>query len=152
MQREGTCIRVVFVCFGVLAAIDIIMLFFSVGYREILGKPHGALENIWRFLLDGLLMILYRFLSAQLGKAEAWSRFLVWHGVLGGLLGVVLCIPFGGFFLAPFTPVSLLYLGAMLWTPMGFSGSLTVAITFVMFNIYLIWVGVRSGKKESAIA
>lgn len=49
----------------------------------------------------------------------------------------------GRFFLAPLTPVGLLYLGSM-WTPFGYGGSLGVAGIFVVFNIYLMWVGLTS--------
>jgi hypothetical protein len=153
IRVKGSWVRFTFARFGLLAAIDVITLLFSIEYREILGRLHGVLENIWRFILDGLMMIFYGFLSAQLGeKACVRSRLIVWHRVLGILFGIVLCIPFGGFFLAPFTPVGLLYLGAMSWTPMGYFGSLVVAITFVAFNMYLVWVGLRGGKRDTAVS
>ena len=140
------CARIVFACFGVLATLDVVMLLSSGEYRDVLGVTHGVSDifNIGRIVIDGSMIVFYGLVYLKMRDGSVLSRLMVWHGLLYGLLGVTLCIPWGGFLLAPLTPVGLLYLGALLWTPLSYPGALGVAGAFIVFNIYLVWAGLTS--------
>lgn len=49
----------------------------------------------------------------------------------------------GRVFLAPFTPIGVLYFGSLMWTPFEFIGSLVVGGAFVAFNLFLAWAGLK---------
>ena len=143
------CVRIGFACLGAFAALDVVMLLSSGDYRNTLGRTHGVSDsfNIGRILIDGSMIAFYGLVYLKMREGGVLPRVMVWHGLLYGLLGVLLCFPWGGFFLAPLTPVGLLFLGAIIWTPFDYYGALGVAGAFVVFNIYLIWAGLTSEPK-----
>jgi hypothetical protein len=100
--------------------------------------------NIGRIVIDGSMIVFYGLVYLKMREGGVLPRVMLWHGLLYGLLGFGLCLPWVGDFLAPLTPVSLLFLGAIIWTPFHYYGALGVSGAFVLFNIYLIWAGLTS--------
>jgi len=72
---------------------------------------------------------------------------MIWHGAIFSLLGVAMCIPWAGYFFAPFSPISLLYLASIIWVQDGYYLSLIITVMFIVFNLYLIQRGLKE-KKE----
>jgi hypothetical protein len=114
--------------------------------RDALGQTEGVFDsfNIGKIVIDGSMIVFYRWVYVKMREGAVLPRVMLWHGLIYGLLGLGLCIPMGGYLLAPLTPVSALYLGAVAWTPFHYYGALGVAGAFVVFNIYLIWAGLTS--------
>jgi len=143
------CVRIGFACLGAFAALDVVMLLSSGDYRDTLGRTHGVSDsfNIGRIVIDGSMIAFYGLVYLKMREGGVLPRVVMWHGLLYGLLGFGLCLPWIGIFLAPLTPVGLLFLGAIIWTPLHYYGALGVAGAFVAFNMYLIWAGLTSGTK-----
>jgi len=136
-----SCIRFLFALFGLLAAFDIVLLVYSDDYRNFFGAVRDISDVMWRIVPDVAMFFFYGLVYWKTKNEVALPRLMLWHGVLYGLLGIAMCLPWGGYFLAPFSPVGLLYLGSILWSSPGYFLSLGVAIMFIASNLYLI----RSG-------
>jgi hypothetical protein len=136
------CVRVGFAAFAVFATLDLVVLVGFDEYREAFGATDGMFDgfNLSRIGLDLWMILFYGKVAMRMRHGGISSRLLVWHGLVYGLLGLMLCIPFAGFFFAPLTPVGLLYMGSLL-SPFTLYGSYGVAIAFIVFNIFLVWVG-----------
>lgn len=138
VMREGV-LRHVFAMFCLLPVLDVIVLCSSSGYRDLFGVTHGLSDNWWRLIPDAAMVILYWRVYSKMQKASISPHLMLWHGILYGLLGLALFIPWGGYFLAPLTPIGLLYLGAIVCVPsVGYYLALGVATLFVGFNAYLV--------------
>lgn len=94
----------------------------------------------------------YRWVYVRMGEGRKLSQLLMGHGLLYGVLGFGLCIPFVGILLAQLTPIGRLIFGILMWTPLGYPGLLCVAILFVLFNAYLICAEVESSQNGVANA
>lgn len=141
-------IRFLFALFGMLAAFDIVLLIYSNEYRNFFGEVQGVSGVMWRIILDIALTVFYGLIFWKITNGILLPRLMVWHGVLYGLLGIVMCLPWGGYFFAPFSPIGLLYLGSILWTPLGYSLSLGITIFFITSNLYLIWFGLDTSTAK----
>lgn len=148
-KADGTYVRIGFACFGVFAALDAVMRLSTEEYRNSLGTT-GVFDsfNIGKVIFNVSMTAFYGWAYVKLREGRALSRLMLWHGVLYGVLGLGLCLPFVGMFLAQLTPIGLLFFGALMWTPFGYPGLLSVAITFVVFNAYLVRVGLRSSQRD----
>ncbi len=139
-------IKVIFAVFGVLAAFDIVLLVYSNEYRNIFGEVRNTSEVMWRFIADIVMVIFYGFVYWKTKKGISLPRLMVWHGVLYSLLGVAMCIPWAGYFLAPFSAVGLLYLTSIIWIQDGYYLSLAITVMFIAFNLHLIQRGLKERK------
>ena len=92
------------------------------------------------------MIAFYGIVYVKMRKGAILPRVMLWHGLLYGLIGLILCLPWTYVF-APLTPVGVIYLGMFFWTPFGWPGAQGVAAAFVAFNIYLVWAGLTSGTK-----
>jgi hypothetical protein len=157
MQLNMSCrryVRIGFACLGALALLDVVLLLSTEEYRNALGVTPGVFDsfNLGRIILDVLMSVFYWMVYVKIREGRVLSSLMVWHGLLYGLLGAALCfLPWGGLFLAPLTPVGVLYLGAILWTPFQLPGALGVAVAFVAFNTYLVRAGLTSGKLQKKV-
>jgi hypothetical protein len=140
-------IRIGFSSFCACAALDAVLLLSFESYRSSLGTPHGVFESTWRHAVDVSMFVFYGVVLMRMREIKALSWLLLCHGVLFGVLGLGLCLPWIGIFLAPLTPVGLLYFGTLVWTPLGYPGALGVAAAFVAYNIWLVWAGLTSETK-----
>lgn len=143
-------IQVAFICFAVCATLDCMLVFTSNGYRNVLGRTQGVsdITVICRITFDVAMILLYGMAYRRLRKHGISRRFLIGHGMGYGGIGLLACIPIGGYFLAPLTPIAVLYFGSFMWTPFGFFGSLFAGGAFVLFNTYLFWTGLTLKPKE----
>mgnify|MGYP003333843384 FL=1 len=138
-------IRIGFACFVICATLDFITLLTSDAYRSIMGSTYGIsdVSVMCRIVLDVTMTVLYGKAYGKLRESGISRLTAIVHGGSYGLLGLLMCFPLGGFFLAPFTPIGVLFFGSMLWSPLEFTGSLVVGGAFVAFNIFLAWTGLR---------
>lgn len=138
-------IRIGFACFAICATLDFIALLTSDAYRSIMGRTHGISDVtvMCRIVLDVTMMVLYGMAYRKIREHGISRPTAIAHGVSYRLLGLLMCFPLGGFFLAPFTPIGVLYFGSLMWTPFEFIGSLVVGGAFVVFNIFLAWAGLK---------
>lgn len=134
-------LKYVFVFLGILVLADVFLIFFSEDYRNIFGATNQITDSLWRIVPDFMMMVFYGFMYLKHENGLSPSNILLWHGVLFGLVGLAMCIPWGGYFFAPFSPIGLLYLVLIIWAPSGYFLSLCVAILFIVFNLNLIRVG-----------
>lgn len=150
-KLNGKYVRMGFACFGVFAGLDGVMRLSSEQYRNSLGTT-GILDsfNIGKVLFNILMTAFYGWVYAKMGEGRALSRLMLWHGLFYGVLGLGLCLPFVGMFLAQLTPIGLLLFATLMWTPFGYLGLLGVASTFVVFNAYLVWVALESNQSDRA--
>ena len=141
-------IRFGFACFATCATLDFITLLMSDAYRSIMGRTHGLSDVtvMGRIVLDVAMIVLYGMAYRKLSENGISRHTAIAHGVSYGLLGLLMCFPLGGFFLAPFTPIGVLYFGSLMWTPFEFIGSLVVGGAFVVFNILLVWAGLKVNR------
>lgn len=137
-------ISVLFAVLGLIAAFDIAFLTYSNDYRNFFGEVGDISGVMWRIIPDIAMVVFYGFIHWKIKSGIVLPRLMVWHGILFSLLGLAMCLPWGGYFLAPFSPVGLLYLGSILWSPVGYFLSLSVAIIFIAFNVYLIRFGLAA--------
>ena len=140
-------IMLIFFIFGVLAAVDMLFLIYSSGYRDVFGQVSDISEVMWRIILDIVMVLFYGLVFWKLKKGSILPRLMIWHGAIFSLLGVAMCIPWAGYFFAPFSPISLLYLASIIWVQDGYYLSLIITVMFIVFNLYLIQRGLRE-KKE----
>ncbi len=143
---KQSVISVLFAVFGLFAAFDIAFLAYSSDYRNFFGDVRDISGVMWRIIPDVVMVLFYGLIHWKIKNGIILPRLMVWHGVLFGLLGFAMCLPWGGYFLAPFSPVGLLYLGSILWSPAGYALSLSVAMVFIAFNVYLIRLGLAAKK------
>jgi ABC-type Mn2+/Zn2+ transport system permease subunit len=138
-------IRLGFAGFATCATLDLIVLLMSDAYRNIMGRTHGISDVtvMCRIVLDVAMMVLYWMAYRKIREHGISRLVAITHGVSYGLLGLLMCFPLGGFFLAPFTPIGVLYFGSLMWTPVEFIGSLVVGGAFVAFNLFLAWAGLK---------
>lgn len=130
----------------VLAAFDIVLLAYSNEYRNFFGVVRDISGVMWRIIPDIVLILFYGLIFWKIRNGIFLPRLMVSHGVLYGLLGIAMCLPWGGYFLAPFSPIGLLYLGSILWSPSGYFLSLGIAIVFIASNLYLIRLGLSVAR------
>ena len=138
------CVRIGFACLGIFAALDVVIALSSADYRNALGVVRGISDIAWRFAPNLSMIAFYGIVYVKMREGAILPRLMLWHGLIYGLLGLVLCIPWMYVF-APLTPICALYLGSMS-TPFGYGGMLGMADVFVAFNIYLIWAGLTSTR------
>lgn len=138
-------IRIGFACFAICAALDFIALLTSDAYRSIMGRTHGISDVpvMCRIVLDVTMMVLYGKAYRKLRESGISRHTAIVHGATYGLVGLLMCFPMGGFFLAPFTPIGVLFFGSILWSPFEFTGSLVVGGMFVAFNIFMACAGLK---------
>lgn len=133
-----------FMSLAAIVVLDFVLLLVSREYRDVLGTTEGISGAVWRIVLDIGMIAIYGLMYFKVNRnSRILSPLLVCHGLLYGSLGAALCLPWGGYFIAPLTPVGLLYLGSILWVPHGYFVALVVAVVFVTFNIFLVWAGVK---------
>ena len=137
------CVRVGFACLGAFAALDFVLALSSPEYRNALGMVRGIFDVAWRFAPNLSMIAFYGIVYVKMREGAILPRVMLWHGLIYGLLGLVLCLPWT-YVLAPLTPIGVLYLEIFFETPFGWPGAQGVAATFVVFNIYLIWAGLTS--------
>ncbi len=142
-------IRLVFASFCVLVALDVALLFCAEEYRDFFGVTRGVADVMWRIVPDVTMMFFYGLAYLKMKSVGLLPRVALWHGLIFGLLGLVLCLPWGGYFFAPFTPIGSLYLAAILWLPDGYLFSLSVAVVFIAFNVSLMLQGIAQGRIKS---
>lgn len=142
-HKRQAGIRYLFALFGILAAIDIALISFSLPYRSAYGAVRSIPDVSWRIIPDVVMIFFYGLVFWKTTSGAVPPRLMVWHGILYSIVGIAMCIPWGGYFFAPFSPVGSLFLGSMLWVPSGYFLSLGVAILFIAFNLYLVWCGLR---------
>ena len=135
------CVRVGFACLGAFAALDFVLALSSPEYRNALGMVRGIFDVAWRFAPNLSMIAFYGIVSVKMREGAILPRVMLWHGLIYGLLGLELCLPWT-YALAPLTPISVLYLWMFL--NFGWPGAQGVVATFVVFNIYLIWAGLTS--------
>ena len=142
------CARIGFACLGAFAGLDALTRLILEDYRDAMGTTDEGLSilNVGIIALDVSLTVFYGSMYLKMRKGGILPRVMVWHGLLYGVLGLILCLPWT-YFLAPLTPVCVLYLGIFFWTPFGWHGAQGVAAAFVTFNIYSVWAGLTSVTK-----
>jgi hypothetical protein len=140
---KKTCIKYLFAAFCLFALFDFFLLILSNEYRNFFGEVRKASEVIWRVAIDVVMVLFYGILYRKATIGTFMPRVMVWHGVLYCLLGFAMCLPWVGYLLAPFSPISLLYLGSILWA-FSWGLSLTITIVFIVSNIYLAWFGLTT--------
>ena len=130
-------LKMLFALFGLLVLMDVVVILSVKDYRNVYGATNQLSDSLWRIIPDCLIMIFHAL--AYFKSARIYSpRFLLGHGICFGLIGFALCLPWGGFFFAPFSPIGLPYLVAIGWLPHGDFIALFIAIVFIVFNLYLI--------------
>ncbi len=113
-----------------------------------MGRTHGLSDVtvMGRIVLDVAMIVLYGMAYRKLRENGVSRHTAIVHGAIYGLVGLLMCFPMGGFFLAPFTPIGVLYFGSLMWTPFEFIGSLVVGGAFVVFNMLLVWAGLKVNR------
>ena len=132
----------ILVGFALLAALDVVMVLVVPVYRESM----GTLE-IWSLALVARIfppVFLLGFYLLLWNKRRASSRhvLLFVHSILFIFLGLVLCLPWIGPLLTFVTPVSPLYMGAILWAPGGYYFAILSAVMFILANIVLLLLSI----------
>lgn len=117
-----------------------------------MGRTHGLSDVtvMGRIVLDVAMIVLYGKAYRKLRENGISRHTAIAHGVSYGLVGLLMCFPMGGFFLAPFTPIGVLYFGSLMWTPFEFIGSLVVGGMFVAFNIFMACAGLKLNSELPA--
>ncbi len=136
MQKQH--VKFLYVLFCAFVSFDIVLLVYSTEYRDFFGVTENLYGAIWRVIPNIVMLFIYGLAFWKARQGIYYSRAMLWHGVIFILLGFVMCIPWGGYFLAPFSPIGLPYLSSILWVPQGYFLSLAVAIAFIVANVYLI--------------
>lgn len=134
--------RILFI-FCILIIADLLLVALSVGYRNQLGviDGKGITGYLYRLLPDILMLSFYGVFFLKYKKSNALPlKLLTIHSVFFMVLGILLCIPWGGLFFAPLTPVGILYLGAISLLAEGFYVSLSIAVAFFILNLYLLLI------------
>jgi len=129
-----------FIIFIYLVIADVACFVASEDFRNAFGvfDVKSSQEYIVRLLPDFILFSFYTVVLFRLQKGNSIPNILLkLYCLLFTLLGLALCIPWGGMFFAPFTPIGVLYVGSILWVPEGFYVSMLIAIMFCITNIYL---------------
>ena len=102
-----------------------------------------------KVIFDVSMVAFYGIVYVKMREGRVLSRMMLWHGLFYGLLGLALCLPWIGMFLALFTPVGVLYLG-MLWTPLGYYGALGVAAHIYCFQ-HLLGMGWANKRNQEGV-
>ncbi len=123
---------------------DFLLILLSQEYRDVFGATNQITDSLWRIFLDLMMTGFYGVVFYKHKEGNYSPRLLLWHGVFFGLVGIALCVPWGGYFLAPFSPIGMPYLVAIGWVPYGYFISIFMALVFIIFNIYLIRTGLSS--------
>ncbi len=145
-------IKFIFSVFGLLATFDLLFLIYSSEYRDVFGQVSGVAEITWRIIADIVMALFYGLVFWKLKKGITLPRLMICHGVLYGLLGVAMCIPWAGYFFAPLSPIGLLFLASIIWIQDGYYLSLAIALMFIVFNLYLIQYGLKENKNRVRLA
>lgn len=127
--------------FWLLVVVDLLLFVLFEDYRNQLGTfdNYDINSYIYRLLPDLVMLLCYSVFLLRYSKLGIVSRnFVFVHSAIFFLLGAGLCIPWGGIFFAPLTPICVLFLGSVLWIPEGFYVSTTVAMGFLFLNGYLL--------------
>ena len=127
---------------------DIFLFFILSDYRNILGKfdDYKIIEYVYRLLPNFLMLLFYSiFIFMFFCKKVVPYKLLYAHSMFYIFLSIALFIPWGGIFIAPLTPVSILYLGSIIWVAEGFYVSLFIALIFFILNVYLLKISKFKG-------
>jgi len=139
-----------FALFCVLAIVDLAAVLFSSTYRDLFGRTHDLTDAMWRIIPDVVMATVYGIVFWKLNDEFFLRKFAVWHGVVYGVLSVLMCIPWGGYFLAAFSPIGILYLTPLMLSSSGYFASMGVAVTFFILNVFLFVTGRKKISVEGS--
>ncbi len=149
MLERGNLVRYLFNVSCGLVVLDIVLFVTIVEYRNFFGviRKDGITNIIARLTPDILMVFFYTKAEFNLRKHGYISRkrTLV-HSIVCSLIGLILCIPWIGMFLAPFSPIGSLYLSSILLFDNGYYISLGMAFIYVMLNAYIIYIANRNKR------
>jgi len=136
--RRLEFVRLMYMVFSFLAAIDIALIASSEEMRNALGRVD---DRGWVLLASRVLpsVILLSFYSWFLSRAVRSIRLAAiasgLHSAIFSVLGLVALVPGLGLFAAALTPISVVYVGAILWLPGGYFAAVLVALVFIAVNL-----------------
>jgi len=126
----------IYYCFlTALILLDIILLMVSTEYRNML----GVLDNKGYFLRILPTIILLMLLLRNL--------YFVWNSKFEGaklqliffsIISIIACVPWIGIFVILFTPISTLYLSAILLSSDGYGLACVICLIFLVTNIFFL--------------
>lgn len=133
-------IRYLFSAFYGFVLLDIFLFVFFIEYRDFFGviKKDSVTNISVRLTPDILMFFFYTNVKLKIHKYGYISRKVVLvHSFACLLIGLALCTPWIGMFLAPLSPIGSLYLSSILLFENGYYISLGIALIFVILNIYV---------------
>ncbi len=143
------------------ASSDLLMLAFSGYYRGRVGAVRSVTDYSITLLPAMLLTLFFGAICLRLFRGMTISRnVVVAQSMLFSLLAIIMCVPFGGYFFAGLTPISIIYFTSVLLWPIDSPYSrywfvCGVALLYVLLNtiiaILAIWKNVGNTKPCSMI-
>lgn len=112
-------------------------------YTHMLGEIRELKDYIFRLKANIVLLVYYEYVGWCMKNGRTPYFTIILQGLLNIIIGIGMCVPMGGYFVALLTPIAIIYLGALLYLPTEnvYYVLLGIAITFIIYNIYLIGFG-----------
>jgi hypothetical protein len=140
-------VRIVYGIFAALVAVDLALITLSADFRNALGRVDGRGGGalVPRILPDLLLLFFYSWFMRRRFRSERAALLVTVHSFVFAGLGLAATIPWLGMFASFLTPISVLYVGSVLWLPAGYYVALSIAVVFAVANV-VIGVVARRGS------
>lgn len=131
-------VRRTYAVFLLLAIIDMGLITFSPTARNALGRVDGrGWAPLAARMIPSLILVGFYswFLARGILSVRAATMAIGLHSAVFSLLGVGILLPWLGLFAAALTPISPVYIGAILWLPDGYYVGSVAALLFVSLNL-----------------
>ena len=87
-------------------------------------------------------------------ERKAISRkLIIWQSVFMSMAALLMCFPFGGYFIAPVTPIGVIYLSSLLlwnqkWPVNWYVFSCALSLAFLLANVLIIATVITNKNRE----
>ena len=138
--RWMQCVRRTYLVFLLLVITDLTLIALTPTVRNALGRIDGLgwAPLAARIAPSVILLGFYSwFLTKGIRSKRTATTAVALHSAVFSLLGLAILLPWLGLFAAALTPISPVYIGALLWLPAGYYAGSLAALVFIGVNLAL---------------
>lgn len=148
-------VKVYFLTSFILVLIDATLLTVSGYYRTRLGNQESLFDYSFLILPPSILLLFYGATCHKLFRGKSLGRkVLIAQCVFFSFTALMMLIPFGGYFFAPFNPMSVVYFTSMDWWPFpdGWYYSLCgMSFLFILATVAVTVAAIRNQKRLAGL-